>query len=85
MWNETKEEANVARLKPVDIQGQLANKMDEVIKEQTETKLNVDETWTKLRDTVYQGALDVLSTTYSNTVIVQSEKGVSVHPPEIIF
>ena len=37
--------------------------MDEVIKEQTETALNVEETWTKLRDTVYQGALDVLGTT----------------------
>ena len=32
--------------------------MDEVIKEQIETALNVDESWTMLRDTVYQGALD---------------------------
>ena len=54
---------DVARLKLVDIQRQLENKMDDVIKEQTETTLNVDETWTKLRDTVYQGALDVLGTT----------------------
>ena len=54
---------DVARLKSVDIQRQLENKMDEVIKEQTETALNVEETWTKLRDTVYQGALDVLGTT----------------------
>ncbi len=37
--------------------------MDKVIKEQIETALNVDETWNKLRDTVYQGALDVLGTT----------------------
>ena len=50
-------------LKSVDIQRQLENKMDDVIKEQTETTLNVDETWTKLRNTVYQGALDVLGTT----------------------
>ena len=54
---------DVARLKSVDIQRQLENKMDEVIKEQTETTLNVDEAWTKLRDTIYQGALDVLGTT----------------------
>ena len=54
---------DVARLKSVDIQRQLENKMDEVIKEQTETALNVEETWTKLRDTVYQGAPDVLGTT----------------------
>ena len=54
---------DVARLKSVDIQGQLENKMDNVINEQPETTLNVDETWTKLRDTVYQGALDVLGTT----------------------
>ena len=33
--------------------------MDEVIKELTETTHNVDETWTKLRDTVYQGAFDM--------------------------
>ena len=46
---------DVARLKSVDIQRQLENKMGEVIKEQTETTHNVDETWTKLRDTVYQG------------------------------
>ena len=37
--------------------------MDEVIKEQTDTTLNVGETWTKLCDTVYQCALDVLGTT----------------------
>ena len=54
---------DVARLKSVDIQRQLGNKMDDVIKEQTETTLNVDETWTKLRDTVYLGALDVIGTT----------------------
>ena len=59
-FSETKEEA---RLKSVDIQRPLGNKMDEVIKEQTKTTHNVDETWTKLRDTVYQGALDVLGTT----------------------
>ena len=53
---------DVARLKSV-IQRQLENKMDEVTKEETETTLNVEETWTKLRDTVYQGALDVLGTT----------------------
>ena len=39
--------------------------MDEVTKERTETTLNVDETWIKLRDTVYQGALNVLGTTKS--------------------
>ena len=39
---------DVARLKSVDIQRQLNNKMDDGIKEQTETTLNVDETWTKL-------------------------------------
>ena len=44
---------DVARLKSVDIQRQLENKMDDVIKEQTETTLNVDETWTNRRDTVY--------------------------------
>ena len=54
---------DVGRLKSVDIQRQLEHKMDEVIKEQTETTLNVDETWTKLRDSVYQDALDVLGTT----------------------
>ena len=54
---------DVARLKSVDIQKQLEKKMDEVINEQTETALNVDETWTKLRDTVYRGALCVLGTT----------------------
>ena len=54
---------DVARLKSVDIQRQLENKMVEVTKEQTETTLNVDETRTKPRDTVYQGALDVLGTT----------------------
>ena len=53
----------VTRLKSVDIQRQLENMMDKVIKEQIETALNVDETWNKLRDTVYQGALDVLGTT----------------------
>ena len=37
--------------------------MDEVIKEETETALNVDETWTKLRNTLYQGAFDVIGTT----------------------
>ena len=37
--------------------------MDEVTKEQTETTLNVDDTWTRLGDTVYQGARDVLGTT----------------------
>ena len=50
---------DVARLKSVDKQRQLENKMDDVIKGQTETTLNVHETWTKLRDTVYQGAIDV--------------------------
>ena len=54
---------DVARLKSVDIQRQLKNKMDDGIKEQTKTALNVDDTWTKLRDRVYQGALDVLGTT----------------------
>ena len=54
---------DAAGLQSLDIQRQLENKMDDVIKEQTETILNVDETWTKLRDTVYQGALDVLFTT----------------------
>ena len=54
---------DVAGIKSVDIQRQLENKMDDVIKKQTETALNVDESWTKLRDTVYQGALDVLGTT----------------------
>ena len=54
---------DVVRLKSVDIQRQLANKMDEVINEQTESTINVDEIWTKLRDTVYQGAFDVLGTT----------------------
>ena len=37
--------------------------MDGVIQEQTEITLDVDETWTKLRDTVYKGALDVQGTT----------------------
>ena len=45
---------DVERLKLVDIQRQLENKMDDVIKEQTETTLDVDE--------VYQGALDKTQT-----------------------
>ncbi len=37
--------------------------MDEVTQEHTESTHNVDETWTKLRDKVYPGAIHVLGTT----------------------
>ena len=54
---------DVSRLKSVELQRQLEKKLDEVIEEQAETTHDVDETWTKLRDIIYQGALDVLGTT----------------------
>ena len=54
---------DVSRLKSVELQRQLEKKQDEVIEEQAETTHDVDETWTKLRDIIYQGALDVLGTT----------------------
>ncbi|KAI0237944.1 hypothetical protein LSAT2_011450, partial [Lamellibrachia satsuma] len=54
---------DVSKLKSVELQRQLEKKLDEVIEEQAETTQDVDETWTKLRDIIYQGALDVLGTT----------------------
>ncbi len=43
--------------------GNRMDNMDEAITEQNETTLDLDETWTKLRDTVYHGALGILGTT----------------------
>ena len=72
---------DVSRLKSVELQRQLEKKLDEVIEEQAKTTHDVDETWTKLRDIIYQGALDVLGTTKNANTVTGLMKMIQKQPP----